>query len=155
MTFSSISVLTRVTPDLEPPEQVFPDGGPFCFIPTSTARRSSSSCWSPTGRARSPSTAARCCSSSGGRNANQTELRKVAKAYWDLPAGERQHHLARPAPRVRPTAKAPDGTMLDTTLATDTLEFDAAIAKPMLGRIAGRAAVLAGAAPDADWSSRR
>ncbi len=134
LTLSSISVLTRVTPDLEPPDQVFPDGGPFCFIPYVDGAPFQFKLLVTDRESQIAEYGGPLLFIERGRNANQTELRKVAKAYWDLPAGERQHHLRGQRLAYAP-AKAPDGTMLDTTLATDTLEFDAAIAKPMLGRV--------------------
>jgi len=116
------------------PDQVFPDGGPFCFIPYVDGAPFQFKLLVTDRESQIAEYGGPLLFIERGRNANQTELRKVAKAYWDLPAAERQHHLRGQRLAYAP-AKAPDGTMLDTTLATDTLEFDAAIAKPMLGRI--------------------
>lgn len=128
---SSISVLTRVTPDLDTPVQKLT--GPFCFIPYVDGAPFEFKVLVTDRESQIAEYGGPLMFVERGHNETAAKLGKVTEAYWNLPAGERQHRL-RGQRLAFAAAKAPDGSQLDTTLATDVLEFDAAVTKPMTDR---------------------
>lgn len=129
---SSISVLTRATPDLDTPVQKL--GGPFCFVPYVDGAPFEFKVLTTDRENQIAEYGGPLMFVERGHNATKAQLDTVTQTYWNLPAGERQHRLR--GQRVAfASATAPDGTVLDTTLSTDTLEFDAAVTQPMLGRV--------------------
>ena len=133
MPFSSASVLTRVTPDLDTPNQrLLP--GPFCFTPYVDGSPFGFELLLTDRENQIVEYAGPLMFVERGHNATKTKLDTVTTTYWNLPANERQHRLR--GQRVAfAEATAPSGEALDTSLATEVVEFDAAVAEPMLGRV--------------------
>lgn len=130
MPLSSLTILTRVTPDLNAPTQ--PAGIPgFCFVPHVGGVPYAFHILATDREDNLVEYAGPLMFVERGLNASEASLKSVAQAYWDLPGGQRRHPLR--GQRVAfASTKAPDGATLDTTLATDALEFDAAL------RVSGR-----------------
>lgn len=128
--FSSLSVLTRVTPDLDTPQQQL--AGPFCFVPYVDGAPFEFQILATDREQQIVEYGGPLMFVERGHNAGKANLDTVTQTYWNLPAGERRHQLR--GQRVAlAAATGPGGVALDTALATATIEFDAAVAQPMLG----------------------
>ncbi len=127
--FSSISILTRVTPNLEAPEQEPGVNGSFCFFP---AVNGSPYAFKILAKDREDNIV-----EYGGplmfverpRNATPADVEQAAKIYCAATENKRIHALR--GQRVAFAAsKDADGKPLDTTLGVKTLHFDAAALYP-------------------------
>ena len=127
MPFSAVSILTRITPDLDPPEQLdgalcfFPsvDGTPFAFKIMATDRES-----------QLVEYGGPLMFIERGRNIDAASVEAVTEKYWNAPTFKREHRLG--GQRVAfADAIGPSDEALDTTLAVDTLQFDAAPIEPV------------------------
>jgi hypothetical protein len=127
MPMSSVSILTRVTPDLDLPAQrmsgglvFFPyvDGAPFLFKVLATDREANIVEYSGplmfVERDHNLQT-----------NSAQA-LRGVIQSYWNAADNERRHPLGGQRVAYAPSV-APGGAALDTTLNTDALYWDALV----------------------------
>ena len=112
--FSSLSVLTRVTPDLDTPQQQL--AGPFCFVPYVDGAPFEFQILATDREQQIVEYGGPLMFVERGHNAGKANLDTVTQTYWNLPAGERRHQLRgqRVAlPRDRSRRRA-----LDTALAT-------------------------------------
>ncbi|KGN37588.1 hypothetical protein [Knoellia subterranea] len=128
MPLASLSVLTRSTPDLDPPKDPTAPltNANFCFIPTIDDVPFAFHVLATDREDNIVEYAGPLLFVERGLNVSAASLKNVRDFYAGLSLGERRHPLG--GQRVAFAAsKAPDGLALDTTLATDGLEFDAAI----------------------------
>lgn len=137
MPFASVSVLTRVTPDLEKGGDLLPDGsldfsgaltdnrvffphvGPkaFDFALLATDREGNTVEWA--GPLLFVSQVANTL-------AGTANLATVIESYWKSPDAVRRQHTRGARVAYAPSV-APDGTPLDTTVETASMVFDAAV----------------------------
>ncbi|WP_404386509.1 hypothetical protein LL946_08025 [Knoellia locipacati] len=128
MPLSSLTILTRVTPDLNAPTQPTTPPGitGFCFVPHVDGVPYAFHVLATDREDNLVEYAGPLMFVERGLNASKASLDLIEQAYWELPVHQRRHPLR--GQRVAfASSKAPDGSILDTTLATEALEFDAAV----------------------------
>lgn len=125
MPFSSISILTRITPDLDPPEQEPGISGAFCFFPSVDDTPFPFKILATDREGQMVEYGGPLMFIGRERNTDAPSVDTVTEVYWNATRFKRVHHLG--GQRVAfADALGPADQALDTTLAVDTLQFDAA-----------------------------
>jgi hypothetical protein len=129
--FSSVSILTRVTPNLETPVQEIGAGpGGFCFFPIVNGSPYEFKILAKDREDNIVEYGGPLMFVERPRNATKPDVEKVAQLYCAADEARRTHSLH--GQRVAFAAsKDSDGKTLDTTLAVTTLQFDAATLNPL------------------------
>ncbi|MBU9763553.1 hypothetical protein FR943_06820 [Mycobacterium sp. TNTM28] len=127
MPFSSVSILTRITPDLNDPEQEGGLTGAFCFFPTANNTPFPFKILATDRENQIVEYGGPLLFVGRERNVDEASLAAVRAAYLSADPAKRIHHLGGQRVAFAAATDPTSGASLDTTLSVDTLEFDAAL----------------------------